>query len=193
MSGPSLAAKAANGAAPAQGRLRVGVIVDAHGIRGQVKVRSFTSDPRSFTAYGLLRDRNDTRAFRMKIMGEAKNLLIVAVHGVTTRNDAEALRGTELYIDKTALPALAANEFYCSDLQDVAVHTPDGKPFGKVLAVHNFGAGDIVEIALPDGHAELFPLTRAIFPKIDLATRTAIINPPETMTAWGEEKQATPL
>jgi len=169
-------------------RLRVGVVADAHGIRGQVKIRSFTANPRDLTAYGLLTDRAGNRVFRVKVMGEAKNLLICAILGIRTRNEAEALRGTELYIDKAALPRPKANEFYCADLIGLTVHTAEGVVFGSVLGVHNFGAGDIVEIAMTDGHPEMFPLTRSIFPFIDIRGRSITINPPDTLVAWGEEK-----
>ena len=163
-------------------RIFLGVITSAHGIRGEVKIKPFTNDPSALTTYGVLSDKTGQRSFTLKIRGEQKGIIIAAIPGVTDRNAAELLRGTELYAARTLLPPAEEGEYYLDDLLGMDV-LQDGQPVGRVKAFHDFGAGDILEIAFTDGREELFAFTDANFPDIDMAKRCIIFCPPEILTA----------
>lgn len=154
------------------------VIGAPHGVKGEVRVKSFTGDPVAFSEYGMLR-AGDGRQFEVIDARPSKTVVIARFKGVDTREKAEALNGTELFVDRSALPETEGeDEFYLEDLTGLEAVTQDGKRFGVVLAVHDFGAGDILEIALAKGGGALFAFTREIFPEIDLAGGRIVIVPP---------------
>jgi len=161
--------------------ISLGVITAAHGIRGEVKVRSFTANPQDITAYGPLLDASG-RHFNITITGGTKDTLIAKVEGVSSRNEAEALRNTELFIPRSALPEPDAHEYYHEDLIGLSLMTADGKPYGVIAAMHNFGAGDLAAIRQESGEEEMLPFTRETFTQIDLAKGTAVIVPPEMIS-----------
>ena len=166
----------------------VGVIVSAHGIHGKVKIRSFTADPQDILSYGALLDKTGKRRFDIVINGETQNGLIAHITGIEDRNAAEALRGTELYIHRSALPETQEEEFYYSDLIGLPVQDNGGCAIGKVMAVHNFGAGDIIEISLHStGKRELYPFTKEIFPEISPSRGICIANLPEIIPVKSED------
>jgi 16S rRNA processing protein RimM len=163
-----------------QAMVCVGQIATAHGVRGLVKLRSFTADPAAIADYGPLSDQAGTRRFAIRLVGEAKDQLIAAVEGVEDREAAMALRGARLYVPRSRLPAPEdEEEFYLVDLIGLEVITVDGEPFGRVTAIEDYGAGEVVEIARPGAPGVAAPFTRACFPTVDLKAGSMVIDPPE--------------
>ena len=144
------------------------VIAAAHGIRGAVKVKTFTQNPANILAYGPLRDEKG-RDYSLKLVREvSSHSLIMTIEGVDDRNQAEALRGTKLYVERRQLPDLIEEEFYHRDLMGLNVQDLEGQDIGKVCAVSNFGAGDFLEIIDSDHHLYTIPFTRKAVPLIQL-------------------------
>ena len=141
----------------------------AHGVRGQVKLWTFTEDPLAVKRYGPLASKDGARQFEVTHAREAKGHLIATLKGVATRDAAERLNGVELYVARERLPATAADEYYHADLIGLAAVNGAGDPLGRVVAIHNFGAGDIIEIAPGQGTTLLLPFTNAVVPSVDLA------------------------
>jgi 16S rRNA processing protein RimM len=162
----------------ATARVLVGEIVSAHGIRGSVKLKSFTADPAAVAGYGPLTDEAGRRRFALRVTGAVKGLLIADVEGVRDRNAAEALRGVRLYVDRDRLPPPDEEEFYHADLIGLPATTVDGRPFGTVAAIFDFGAGDMLEIRLTDGRLVQVPFTKAAVPHVDVAGRRVTVDPP---------------
>lgn len=152
----------------------LGVITAAHGIRGEVKVKSFTGSPRDIDSYGPLRDQSGSRSFVIKVTGRAQDDLRVKIEGCDDRNSAEALKGTSLYVQRNSLPVLEEEEFYQADLIGLAVKTTSGQLIGEVAALYNFGAGDLIEIKV-NGKLEMLPFTKQYVPEIDIKNRYIIV------------------
>ena len=167
----------------AEDKLCVGVIVGAHGVRGDLRVKSFTDDPEDIVSYGPLTDAGGAREFELHILGSARGLLRVHMDGVDDRNAAEALAGVELYAARDRLPEPESGEFYHADLVGLRAERPDGSLYGTVRALHDFGAGDVIEIALAEGGVVVLPFTRAVTPEIDLDAGRMLIVPPEDIAA----------
>ena len=146
----------------------LGRIVGAHGVRGIVRIRSHTANPDDLTAYGALSDEAGTRRFAVTVTGRVKGLVLARVDGVDDRDAAEALRGTELHVPRAALPPTEGEEYYHVDLLGLRAETEDGTALGQVSAVHDHGAGPIVEIQPPDGPSTLVPFTREHVPAVDV-------------------------
>lgn len=162
----------------------LGKILSPHGIRGQVKVLPFTENPENIISYGPLTDKRGERQFSLRIVAEQKQHLIVAIEGVTNRNDAEKLRGIELFVSKDLLPETEEEEFYHHDLINLKVVLTDKTRYGTIKSVQNFGAGDLLEIALSESKKTVFlPFTKAIVPEIHLSEGYVIIVPPEEVIA----------
>jgi len=160
-------------------RILVGVIAGAHGVRGELKIKSFTQNPRAIASYGPLGDRTGARSFQLKLRGVVRGLLIARIDGVETRDQAEALKGLELTVARDALPKPKRDEWYLADLVGLAAIATDGRPLGKVVAVHNFGAGDVLEIEPAEGGATvMLPFTEATVPTIDIAAKKIVVEPP---------------
>ena len=151
----------------------------AHGVRGAVKLWTFTEDPLAVMDYGALATKDGARQFEVTHAREAKGHLVATLKGIATREDAERLNGIELYVAREKLPATADDEFYHADLIGLAAVTAGGAPLGRVIAIHNFGAGDIIEIAPPHGPTLLLPFTNAVVPTVDLAAGRVVIELPE--------------
>ena len=164
-------------------KLCVGVIVGAHGVRGDVRVKSFTVVPEDLASYGRLADSSGRREFTLSVLGQVKGLLRAHIAGVDDRNAAEALAGVELHIDRDALPGLGEEEFYHSDLIGLSAEREDGSVLGTIAAVHDFGAGDVIEIAPPSGGTLVLPFTAAVVPVVDLAGGRVVIRPPVEVEA----------
>jgi 16S rRNA processing protein RimM len=150
-----------------------------HGLRGEVKLWTFTEDPFAVKRYGPLRTEDGVRQFEVTQAREAKGHLVATLKGVATREDAERLNGVELYVARDKLPATAEHEYYHADLIGLAAVTPADEPLGRVVAIHDFGAGDIIEIAPPQGASLLLPFTNAVVPSVDLAGGRVVIELPE--------------
>ena len=151
----------------------------AHGVRGAVKLWTFTEDPFAVTRYGPLSTKDGARAFEVAHAREGKGHLVATLNGVTTRNEAERLNGIELYVAREKLPATDDNEYYHADLIGLAAVTPTDQPLGEIVAIHNFGAGDIIEIAPASGATLLLPFTNAVVPTIDVAGGRVVIELPD--------------
>jgi 16S rRNA processing protein RimM len=157
-----------------------------HGVRGQVRLWTFTEDPFAVLDYGPLATKDGKRSFEVDDVREAKGHLVATLKGVATREDAERLNGIELYIARDKLPATDDDEYYHADLIGLAAVNTADEPIGRVLAIHNFGAGDIIEIAPPQGPTLLLPFTNAVVPTVDLAGGRVVIELPEEIE--GDEK-----
>ena len=167
----------------AEDRLCVAVIAGAHGVRGDVRIKSFTADPEGLAAYGPLTDKTGAREFRIKVHGLARGLLRAHIKGVDDRNAAEALAGVELYIERGLLPEPEEDEFYHTDLVGLRAVLKDGSEYGLVRALHDFGAGDVIEIMLAAGGTVILPFTKAVVPSVDLGAGIVVIAPPEEVEA----------
>jgi 16S rRNA processing protein RimM len=151
----------------------------AHGVRGAVKLWIFTEDPLAVKAYGPLVTKDGARQFEVTHAREAKGHLVATLKGIATREEAERLNGVELYIARDKLPATDENEYYHADLIGLDAVNAANEPLGRVIAIHNFGAGDIIEIAPTHGATMLLPFTNAVVPSVDLAGGRVIIELPD--------------
>ena len=158
----------------------------AHGVRGAVKLWTFTEDPLAVKHYGPLMTRDGARQFEIASAREAKDHLVATFKGIATRNDAEKLNGIELYVPRERLPATDDDEYYHADLIGLAAVNAANEPLGRVVGIHNFGAGDIIEIAPPKGATMLLPFTNAVVPTVDIEGGRVVIERPQEIE--GEEK-----
>jgi 16S rRNA processing protein RimM len=163
----------------------------AHGVRGAVKLWTFTEDPLAVKRYGPLATKDGARHFEVTHAREAKGHLVATLKGVATREDAERLNGVELYIAREKLPAVGNDEYYHADLIGLAAVTSADEPLGRVIAIHNFGAGDIIEIAPPRGATMLLPFTNAVVPSVDLAAGRVVIELPDEIDGDPPEDEGT--
>ena len=160
----------------------VAVVATAHGLHGVLKLRCFTERPEDVAAYGPVFDQSGRR-LELEVIGPAPGGVLARAHGIENRNAAEALRGTELFVARAALPELAPDEFYYSDLEGMEALRPDGSHFGVVHGVANFGAGDLIEVVAEGGRRISLPFTREIVPRIDLDRRRLVVQPPDELVA----------
>jgi 16S rRNA processing protein RimM len=158
-------------------RICVAQIGAAHGIRGEVRLRSFTGDPMAIASYGPLESEDGAQRFTIETLRPAKDHFVARLEGVSDRNAAEQLTNLRLYVARDRLPPAGDGEFYHADLVGLAAVTPDGAALGTVTAVHNFGAGDVIEIKPASGEALLVPFTDAAVPEIDLAAGRMVVVP----------------
>lgn len=158
-------------------RVCVAAITAAHGVRGQVRVKSFTERPEDLSAYGPLTDADGVERFELTLTGRSRDQFLARIEGVETRTQAQALAGARLYIARAALPALEDSEtYYHADLIGLRVEDRDGKPLGRIAALHNHGAGDFLEIEAPRGKTFLVPFTRAAVPLVDLEAGRMVVD-----------------
>ena len=150
----------------------------AHGVRGAVKLWTFTEDPLAVKHYGPLSTKDGARQFEVTHVREAKDHLVATLKGVASREDAERLNGIELYIARDKLPETDEDEYYHADLIGLAAVNAANEAIGRVIAIHNFGAGDIIEIAPASGPTLLLPFTNAVVPTVDLAGGRVVIELP---------------
>jgi len=158
----------------------LGVITGAHGVRGIVKIKTYTEIPEKIADYSPLTDKEGTREFSLRITGRLKELFLCEITGITGREQAEALRGVELCVPRNRLPAAKEGTFLIEDLIGLPVRLKDGTEYGLVKAFHNYGAGDILEIApIGGGESELVLFLEENFPVITADALT--FNPPEIL------------
>ncbi len=155
--------------------VRLGVIVGVRGIKGEVRIKSFTDDPVAVGAYGPLYDKTGARRFDLKVTGTQKGVVLARIDGIGDRTAAEALKKTELFVERDQLPAPEEDEFYHSDLEGLQAVMVSGERIGKVVGVFDFGAGPVVEIS---GNV-MVPFTRAAVPEVDIEGGKVVIDPPE--------------
>lgn len=158
-------------------RIRVARIGAAHGVRGEVKLWPFTQNPLAVADYGPLETEDGTRRFEIETLRAAKDHLVARIAGIGDRDAAEKLRNVDLFVSRDKLPSIEeADTFYYADLVGMAAVTPDGVLLGKVTAIHNFGAGDLIEIATTaGGEPLLLPFSETAAPKVDTALRQITI------------------
>ncbi|MEI9898779.1 MAG: ribosome maturation factor RimM [Hyphomicrobium sp.] len=163
-------------------RVLLGRITTAHGIRGDVVIDSYTAQPADIAAYGSLQSADGAREFRVKVVRVTPKGVIAHVAGIDDRNGAEALRGTDLYASRSKLPAAQEGEYYYADLVGLRAEDATGEVIGTVVAVQNFGAGDLIEVRLSGGSTtEYVPFTDAFVPAVDIAAgRLVVILPAST-------------
>ena len=159
----------------------LGAIIGAHGLKGEVKVKTFTEAPDRLGAYGPLHDK-DGRAFTVaavRVVDAAS--AVVRFEGIGDRDASEALKGVELFVARNALPDTEAEEFYHADLIGLRAEDEEGRLIGIIRGVHNFGAGDVLDLEKPDGSDALLPFTREFVPIVDVKSgRVVIVAPEET-------------
>ncbi|MFP3945113.1 MAG: ribosome maturation factor RimM [Alphaproteobacteria bacterium] len=192
--GPDPEAPAHGSGAPPD-HVAVGAVTGPHGVRGRLRVKPFTARPEDIAAYGPVTTA-DGRRFGLSIEGAAKGTLIVRIEGVETREAAEALKGAMLYVPREALPEPEEDEFYHADLLGLEAVEVTGERLGRVAAVHDFGAGDLLEIELAaEDRTVLVPFTRDAVPQIDLAAGRLVCDLPEGLLEAGaphEEEESPP-
>jgi 16S rRNA processing protein RimM len=155
-------------------RVCLGAFAGAHGVKGEAKVKTFTETEDGVARYGAVESEDGERRFALTFIRALKpGLALVGAPEIKTREDAAALAGMRLYVDRAMLPAPADDEFYLEDLIGLAAVDDGGEALGRVIAFFNFGAGDILEIETADGGRRMVPLTRAAVPEIDLAKGVA--------------------
>ncbi len=157
----------------------LGAFAGAHGLDGLVRVRTFTARPEAICDYGPVADEAGTRSFELSfVRAGAKGHAIVRVAGVTDRAAAEALKGVRFYVERGRLPATGdEDEFYHTDLIGLDAFHVDGRPMGRIRAVLDFGAGDLLDIG--GGEIDIVvPFNKASVPEVDLADGRVVIDPP---------------
>ena len=165
-------------------RILVGRFGAPHGIRGEIRLQSFTRDPKAIAGYGPLAAA-DGRTFELTSARTVKdNILVARVAGILNRTAAEALTSLQLFVDRTALPPAHEDEFYVADLIGMVAVDADGLPIGTIVDVPNYGGGDLVAVR-PTGGGEtlLFPFTRDVVPAIDVCAGKVTIVPPDEVEA----------
>lgn len=151
-----------------------------HGVRGEIRLQSFTADPLGIAGYGPLFDKSGARSFVLAhVRPRGKDMLVARVEGVSDRSGAEKLNRIELFARRANLPEPEEDEFYLADLEGLRAETVEGATLGHVMAVRNFGAGDILEVRPAQGGETLmFPFTKAVVPIVDIAGGRVVIAPP---------------
>jgi 16S rRNA processing protein RimM len=163
-----------------QDRICIGAISGAFGVTGEVRMKSFCSTPSDIASYGPLSNEDGSRSFRITLTKPVTGGFGARIDGISTREAAEALRGTSLFVDRARLPSLPDDEFYHADLIGLDVLDTGGESLGKVIAIHNHGAGDIIEISSTrHKSALLLPFTSVIVPNVDLSAGRLIVDLPD--------------
>jgi 16S rRNA processing protein RimM len=157
----------------------VGAVMGAHGVHGSLLIKSFTQNAETFTDYPIFYNENGETLFKVKSAKVHKDpVVIVRFEEVKTRNEAEALKGTLLYISRSLLPELESEEYYHADLIGLVLRSKTGEDFGKVWAVHNFGAGDLLEIkCFADNKLIMIPFTKEAVPQVSLLEGYMVMDP----------------
>lgn len=158
----------------------VGAIAGSFGVRGEVRLKSFTAEPEAIASYGPLCSEDGARRFDVTLTRPIKNGFAATLSGVATKEQADALRGLRLYVARDRLPSLPDDEFYHADLIGLPVYDTGGTLLGTVSSVMDNGAGDLLELRVP-GAAQtvLLPFTRAVVPTVDIEARRIVADPPD--------------
>jgi 16S rRNA processing protein RimM len=160
-------------------RICVARIGAAHGLRGEVRLNSFTADPMAVTQYGALMTEDGGRRFEIESCRPGKGFLVVRFKGIVDRTAAEQVTNLDLYVPRDRLPAPAPDEFYHADLIGLCAVGKDGNQIGTVVAIHDFGAGDLLEIRpQAGGSTVMLPFNDAVVPEIDIAGGRIVVVPP---------------
>ena len=159
-------------------RVCVGAIAGAFGVRGEVRLKSFCATPAAIADYAPLNTEDGERGFSVRITRPVKGGFAARLGGVSTREEAEALKGTRLYAPRDRLPGLPDDEYYHADLIGLAVLDTGGVEIGRVGAVFDHGAGDLIEISRPGQGSLIIPFTRLTVPTVDLSNGRMVVDPP---------------
>lgn len=158
--------------------VQLGVFGAAHGVRGEVRLKSYTQDPAAIATYGPLTG-SDGVTYELVTVRPQKDMLVARVRGISDRNAAERLVNIRLLAPRAVLgEAEDEDEFFHADLIGLAAETPAGDPLGRVVALHDFGAGDLLEVALESGRTVYYPFTKAAVPVVDIKGGRIVIEPP---------------
>ncbi|MBM3604347.1 MAG: 16S rRNA processing protein RimM [Alphaproteobacteria bacterium] len=158
-------------------RICVGAIAGAFGVHGEVRLKSFCAEPADIATYAPLTSEDGRRVFTVTLTRPVTGGLGARLSGVATREDAEALKGTTLWTPRSVLPSLPDDEFYHADLIGLDVVDTGGQPLGRVRAIYDHGAGDILEV-VGGSTILMLPFTRAVVPTVDLSARRIVADPP---------------
>jgi 16S rRNA processing protein RimM len=169
-----------------KGRVLLGVVAAPHGVRGLVRIRSFTEDPMAIASYGALSDEKGTKEYRVEALSSVKGAVLARIEGVADRTSAEALRGLRLYVERERLPDTGEREWYEADLVGLAAIGKDGRDWGKVVASHDFGAGSVMEVS----GGMMVPFNDESVPEVDVEGGKVTIDPPAGLLTGGKEKEA---
>lgn len=160
----------------------VGAITGAFGVRGEVRIKSFCADPVAIGDYSPLTTQNGEKSYDIDLTRTVKGGFAAKLSGLANKEDADQMRGTRLYVERDRLPSLPDDEFYHTDLIGLDVVDTGGEACGKVTAVHDHGAGDILEISGSNlKEPALLPFTLESVPTVDLSAKRIVIDPPEGM------------
>ncbi len=172
-------------------RVLLGRISGAHGLKGEVKIAAFTAEPADLAAYGLLTSAGGDKSFEIVSFRSAGGGNVIArLKGVGDRNAAEALRGSDLYVERAVLPPAGDGEYYHSDLIGLTAVSPDGEVLGEIVAIHNYGAGDLLELRpVSSRQTELIPFEGAHVPKVDLEAHQVTLVSPVYQSAESTETE----
>lgn len=163
-------------------RVCLAVVTAPHGVKGLVRIKTFTAEPDALARYRPLEDEQGAPV-ELEVLGAAKGVLLARIAGIADRDAAESWKGMRLYLPRAALPEPGDEEYYHADLLGLPVELADGTPLGLVHAIHDFGAGDTIEIARDAGPTLVLPFTRAVVPVVDLAQRRIVVAPPPGLLA----------
>ena len=170
-------------------KICVGMISGSHGVRGLLRLRSFTAIPEAISDYAPLTDETGKRRFEIEIKSTAKDFFIVQIEGVKSREDADALRGAKLFVSREKMPKTGKEEYYEADLIGLPVKDKSGNDFGSVRSIHDYGAGVFLEIGTSKESAFMLPFRDAFVPKLDLKEGLIVIDLPED---WLDQNKPTP-
>jgi 16S rRNA processing protein RimM len=168
----------------------VGVVGAPHGVKGELRLKSFTADPLAIADYGPLTDSDGKTLLLTKVRLLKDDMLVVTFDGITDRDQAAKLTRRELYVLRSQLPPPDEDEFYFSDLIGLPTKTVAGEDFGTIVAVENFGAGDLIEVEKSDKSRVLLPFTKAVVPHVDVVGRIVTIDPPHEIEVRGDDDEA---
>ena len=168
-------------------RVLLGVVAAPHGVRGLVRIKSYTEDPMAVGIYGPLSDESGKKEYRVEALSAARGAVLARIEGVADRTAAEALRGLRLYVERGALPETGEREWYEADLIGLGAIGRDGRDWGKVVAFHDFGAGSVMEVSGGRTGGLMLPFTDEAVPEIDIERGRLVVDPPASLLAEGEE------
>jgi len=173
-------------------RVLLAVVAAPHGIRGLVRIKSYTEDPMAVAAYGPLSDETGRKEYRVEALSAARGAVLARIEGVADRTAAEALRGLRLYVERERLPATGEREWYEADLIGLPAVGADGRDWGKVMAFHDFGAGRTMEVSggTASRQSVMLPFTDEAVPEVDVEGGKVVVDPPAGLLAGGAEKEA---
>ena len=176
----------------AEGRILLGIVAAPHGVRGLVRIRSYTEEPMAIAAYGPLSDETRRKQYRVEALSTVKDAVLARIEGVVDRTAAEALRGLRLYVERERLPATDEREWYEADLVGLAAVGRDGRDWGKVIAFHDFGAGSTMEVSggAQSRSSVMLPFNDEAVPEIDVEGGKVVVDPPAGVLPGGEAKEA---